>query len=131
MKNPLISILVAAYNVEKYIDQCLDSIEKQSYKNIEVIIVDDFSSDDTKKICLEYTKKDSRFSLIEHDYNKGLLLVRKVAVNRASGEFSLFIDGDDFLNLDSLDKLVKLINENDCDIYRCSITVYGTNEKIN
>ena len=122
MKKPLISILVAAYNVQPYIKQCLDSITNQNYRNIEVIVVDDFSNDETKKICNEYKKRDSRLSIIEHPYNKGLLLTRKSAVEKANGDYTIFVDGDDFLyNENSIKEIISLINERDSDIYRLSL----------
>lgn len=130
MKKPLISILVAAYNVQPYIKQCLDSITNQNYRNIEVIVVDDFSNDETKKICNEYKKRDSRLSIIEHSYNKGLLLTRKSAVEKANGDYTIFVDGDDFLyNENSIKEIISLINERDSDIYRFFATVDGTDTK--
>ena len=130
MKLPLISILVAAYNVQPYIKECLDSIKNQNYENIDVIIVDDYSSDNTRKICKEYTETDSRFSLVEHKHNKGLLLARKSAVQHAKGEYSIFVDGDDYLyNNNAIDELVAFINEEESDIYRFFATVNGTTKR--
>ena len=130
MSNPLISILVAAYNVSPFIDQCLNSIQNQAFKNFEVIIVDDGSTDNTKNICKQYTEKDSRFSLIEHNNNKGLLLARKSAVVQAKGLFTIFIDGDDYLfNEHSLSEINSFIQEKDCDIYRFYATIEGTTPK--
>lgn len=91
-----ISVLVAAFNVEKYISECLDSLYKQSFKDAEFIVIDDGSTDSTGIICDAYCLKDSRFKVI-HQENKGLLYSRKMAVSISTGEYIIFLDGDDFL----------------------------------
>ena len=80
----MISVIVPVYNVEKYLEECLDSIQCQTYKNIEVILVNDGSTDGSKEICERYCRKDSRFQLISQE-NKGLSEARNVGVRASTG----------------------------------------------
>jgi len=95
------SILIPVYNSEKFIINCLDSIVKQSITNYEVIIVDDGSTDNSRKICEEYTKKHSNFFLISQE-NQGTLVARISALKEVDGEYVLFLDSDDFWEPDTL-----------------------------
>ncbi len=103
MKN-LISIVVPIYNVESYLRVCIESIIVQSYKNIEIILVDDGSTDNSAKICDEYASKDKRIKVI-HQPNGGLTTARKAGVNLASGSYVGFVDGDDWIDEDMYEKL--------------------------
>jgi glycosyltransferase involved in cell wall biosynthesis len=95
----LISIVVPAYNVEKTIRQCIDSILCQTYKKIEIILVDDGSKDETGKICDDYKKQDKRISVI-HKKNEGLGMARNSGLEKSKGKYILFIDSDDYINND-------------------------------
>ena len=95
--NNLVSIIVPVYNIEKYINRCIDSIIKQSYKKIEVIIIDDGSTDNSSKIIDNYPQKDSRIKVI-HKENGGLSSARNEGMKYASGDFLCFIDGDDYID---------------------------------
>ena len=94
--NPLISIIVPVYNVEPYIERCIESIIKQSYKNIEIVVVDDGSTDNSGRICDEYAQKDRRIKVI-HKRNGGLVSARKVGVINSAGDYVAYVDGDDWI----------------------------------
>lgn len=104
----LFSILVPVFNVEKYLEACLCSLQHQSYEDFEVILVDDGSKDRSAEICNDYVKKDSRFRVIHKD-NEGLISARREGIKKARGQFCIFCDSDDFLNLDALLELSKII----------------------
>ena len=94
MNNPLISIIIPAYNAEKYLTSCLSSIEQQTYQNFEVIIIDDGSNDFTGDICDAFATKDTRFKVI-HQKNQGVSVARNKGIEEARGEYIAFIDSDD------------------------------------
>ena len=93
-----ISIIIPVYNAEKYLDRCLNSILEQTYNNFELILIDDFSTDKSQEICKEFTKKDSRISLLVNEVNKGVSFTRNKGIYEAKGEFITFIDSDDWVN---------------------------------
>lgn len=93
--NPLVSVIVPVYNVEKYLKKCIESIINQTYKNIEIILVDDGSTDNSDKICDEFSLKDSRIKVI-HKKNGGLSDARNAGLDIMSGEWVVFVDSDDF-----------------------------------
>ena len=99
MNSVKISIIIPVYNVEKYISQCLDSAINQSLKDIEIIIVDDCGSDKSMDIAKEYAKNDSRIKIIKNSQNQGPFTSRNNAVLAANGEYLVFLDSDDFLDL--------------------------------
>ena len=94
---PLISVLVPVYNVEKYLNKCIESIINQTYKNLEIILIDDGSTDSSPKICDEYAQKDSRIKVI-HKQNGGAASARNLGIDISSGNLLGFIDGDDFIS---------------------------------
>ena len=93
----LISVIVPVYNAEKYLRECLDSIVNQTYHNIEIILVDDGSTDASGAICDEYADKDIRIKVI-HSANKGVTAARINAFETSSGDYITFVDADDFLD---------------------------------
>lgn len=97
MKNPDISIIVPVYNVEKYLKRCVDSILAQTYKNFELILVDDGSPDDCPAMCDEFEKQDSRIVVI-HKKNGGVSSARNLGMKKAEGKYITFIDSDDFVS---------------------------------
>lgn len=101
------SVLVPVYNVERYLRQCLDSIEKQTFKDYEIIIIDDGSKDDSGLICDEYARKFDNIS-VYHQNNRGLLFTRRRAFSLAKGEYCVIVDSDDFIAENMLERL------NDC-----------------
>ena len=96
MNYPLVSIIVPCYNVEQYLPKCIDSILYQTYKNLEVWLVDDGSPDKCGAICDEYAKKDTRIKVI-HKKNGGLADARNVALNVMTGEYVVCVDSDDYI----------------------------------
>ena len=118
MQQPLISIIVPCYNVEKYLPKCVESILAQTYKNLEIFLVDDGSPDRCGEICDKYATKDSRIKVI-HKENGGLSDARNVAIDVAQGEYITFVDSDDYVAEDYVAVLYKLITENDCQMSVC------------
>lgn len=116
---PLISIIIPIYNVENYIGKCLESVIKQTYKNIEIILIDDGSNDNSKKICDEYSKKDSRIIVIHKD-NEGVSIARNTGLSIAKGEYIGFLDADDYIEYDMYDFLLNSLIKNNADIASCS-----------
>ena len=105
MEKDLISVIVPVYKVEKYLEKCIESIIKQTYTNLQIILVDDGSPDNCGKICDEYAKKDSRIEVI-HKINGGLSDARNVGINRANGRYIGFVDSDDYVEPDYLEQLL-------------------------
>lgn len=112
-KEPLISIIVPVYNVKDYLEECLESIIKQSYRNLEIMIVDDGSTDGSADLCDRYAKMDSRIAVI-HQKNQGVAKARKKAVMRAAGTYIGFVDADDRISLDMIDYMLAHIGN--CDV---------------
>lgn len=104
----LISIVVPVYNVEKYLRRCLDSLINQTYKNIEIILVNDGSTDNSLEICKEYAQNDSRIKIISKK-NEGLGMARNTGIDNASGQYICFFDSDDFVEISAVEKLHNVI----------------------
>lgn len=121
----LISIIVGVYNSQDFLDSCLKSIQNQSYSNIEVIVINDGSTDRSTVICDLFAKKDKRFKII-HQQNKGIGFVRNLGLTLAKGDFILFIDSDDFIDKSMVEILYKEITDFNhdivvCDFYRLKV----------
>lgn len=112
---PLISVIVPVYNVEKYLRKCVNSIVNQTYKNLEIILVDDGSPDNCGKICDELAIKDNRIKVI-HKENGGLSSARNAGMDIATGEYITFVDSDDYIENDTYEKVVVAINKFDSDL---------------
>ena len=112
---PLISVIIPIYNVKNYLDKCIESVINQTYENLEIILVDDGSTDGSEKKCDEYLDRDKRISVI-HKENGGLSDARNHALNKISGKFVTFIDSDDYIDLRMIETLYKLIEEYEADI---------------
>ncbi|MBQ9246049.1 glycosyltransferase family 2 protein [bacterium] len=115
-----VSVILAIYNVEKYIRQTLDSVVNQTMKDIEIIIVDNKSTDKTLEIVEEYAKNDERFVIYKNSSNLKQGIARNFGVQMARGEYIFFIDGDDYMELDAVEKLYNRITETDADITLCT-----------
>lgn len=113
--NDLVSIIVPVYQIEKYIRICLDSILHQTYPNIEVILINDGSTDNTGKICDEYKLKDDRIKVI-HKINEGVAIARNEGIKISKGKYLTFIDGDDYVALNYIELLVNSINASHSDM---------------
>ncbi|MBR6611314.1 MAG: glycosyltransferase family 2 protein, partial [Campylobacter sp.] len=127
MINPKISIIIPVYNVEKYISQCLDSAINQSLKDIEIIIVDDCGSDKSIDIVKEYAKKDSRIKIIYNKQNQGPFVSRNNAAIKASGEYLLCLDSDDFLDLKACEITYNATKDGYYDIIKFNAYNYDRN----
>lgn len=114
----LVSVIIPAYNVEKYIRKCVESIITQSYNNIEIIIVNDGSSDNTATICRELISCDNRIMVINQD-NKGLSVARNVGYSHSHGKWICFIDSDDWVDNRFVESLLDLVNKYNADIAAC------------
>lgn len=113
-QKPIISVIVPAYNVEDYIEKCIQSIENQAEKNIEIIIVDDGSTDSTGVLADKLAETDGRIRLI-HQYNSGVSKARNTGLDAAKGHYITFVDADDFLAQDYLTYMLHLIRKDDSD----------------
>lgn len=118
-KEPLISVIVPIYNVEDYLKECIESIVNQTYKDLEIILVDDGSVDDSSKICDSYANIDSRI-IVVHKENEGVSVARNVGISIANGEYIQFIDSDDYVESDMIKVLYNLIIDNNSDIAICN-----------
>lgn len=118
--NPLISVIVPIYNVEKYLARCVDSIVNQTYKNLEIILVDDGSPDRCPQMCDDYAEKNSRIKVV-HKKNGGLSDARNVGMAVATGEYISFIDSDDYVSDDFFECLLDVMNKENSDIAECSV----------
>ncbi len=118
--NPLISVIIPVFNVEKYICKCLDSVLSQTYTNLEIILIDDGSTDNSGKICDEYAKKDDRIKVI-HKQDEGVSSARNAALKMCTGEYIGFVDSDDYIEKDMFEYLLGLIVSSKADVARCEI----------
>ena len=118
MEKELISVIVPIYNVEKYLERCIESITNQTYKNLEIILVDDGSNDFSGKICDKYSKKDRRIKVI-HKKNEGLSEARNSGLEIARGEYIGFVDSDDYIETNMYEYLLSLLKINNADISVC------------
>lgn len=119
---PLVSVIIPVYNVERYLDACIESIRDQSYTNIEIILVDDGSTDKSGKKCDTWEKRDERISVI-HKNNEGLNFARKDGFKASSGEYLIFLDSDDLLHRDSVTIFMSVLQA-----YRADAVVAGSQE---
>lgn len=110
-----ISVIVPIYNIKKYLDECITSICKQSIKELEIILVDDGSTDGSDKVCDKYAQKDSRVRVI-HKPNGGLVSARKAGLSIARGTYVGYVDGDDFVESDMYEKMYQMIEKENADI---------------
>lgn len=123
-----ISIIVAAYNVGPYIERCLRSIQEQTLRDIEAVVVDDASTDETAQIISRIASEDDRFHVVTHEGNRGLHLARRTGVETATGELSFLLDGDDEITPTFCEELVRGYDQGPVDVLHFGITVVGEND---
>ncbi len=115
-----ISIIVPVYNTENYLEKCLNSICNQSYIELEIILVECASKDKSREICRKYQNEDSRIILLEYNFDKGIAWARKEGIDHATGDYFLFVDGDDWIEKDTCEKMLSMAKTNNADIVLCS-----------
>lgn len=111
----LISVIIPVYNVEKYLHECIDSVINQTYKNLEIILVDDGSTDSSGEICDEYIEKDDRITVI-HKKNEGPSKTRNTGLENANGKYIYFLDSDDYIAEDAIESLTSAAESNGADL---------------
>ena len=127
MEKEKISIIIPVYNVEMYLDQCLQSVINQTYSNLEIIIIDDGSTDQSGTICDDYAERDDRIVLI-HQQNAGLSSARNVGIVNVTGDYVMYVDSDDWLDTDMIEKMYQVSDREDADIVVSSF-IYQNVEK--
>lgn len=113
---PNVSIIIPVYNVEHYLREALDSVVNQTLSDIEIICIDDCSTDGSYKILQEYAANDNRFILLCNDENRGIGFTRNVGMKRATGEYMMFLDPDDWFELDACERAYNQISKNNDDV---------------
>lgn len=126
--NDLISLIVPVYNVEKYLDKCLETITSQTYSNIEIILIDDGSTDLSGEKCDKWGQKDNRVRVI-HKKNGGLSSARNAGIDIAKGKYISFIDSDDYIDTNMIETLLNIINNYKAEIAICNRYYVFENEK--
>jgi len=129
MKPQLVSVIIPVYNVKKYLNRCLDSIINQTYDNIEIILINDGSTDTSREVCHLYSKKDKRIKVIDK-INGGLSDARNCGLRRAVGEYVVFVDSDDFVDLNYIKNLYITASKNNADIVACGYSEIYENKKM-
>ena len=119
MSKGLVTVVLPIYNVEKYLDRCIISVVNQTYKKLDILLIDDGSPDNCPKMCDEWAKKDKRIRVI-HKKNEGLGMARNTGMQNAMGEYFCFLDSDDYLETDAIEKLYSLAEKE-----KAEITVFG------
>lgn len=127
---PLLSVIIPVYNVEKYLAQCLDSVCNQTYSSLEILVIDDESPDNSGKIADEYAKKDSRIKVL-HISNSGAAGARNRALDICNGEYIMFVDSDDWLEKSAIEVMMKNMLDNNCDMVLCQYYDEFTNKSEN
>lgn len=115
-KNPLVSVIIPIFNIEQYIEQCIVSIINQSYKNIEIILVNDASTDNSGILCDKYTYIDKRIKVVHHKNNLGLVSARKTGLLNSNGVYILYVDGDDWIKKSCIQTYVDAAVQHNCDM---------------
>ena len=111
----MVSIIIPVYNVEKYIVECLESVVNQTYENLEIILVNDGSTDNSKEICLEYAQRDQRIKLYSKE-NGGLSSARNYGLSKVTGNYVFFLDSDDYLVTDTIENLLNMLINTNADV---------------
>lgn len=127
----LISVVIPVYNIENYLERCLKSVTEQTYQKLQIILVDDGSTDNSLQLCNQWQEKDGRIE-VYHKQNGGVSSARNLGIGKAIGEWIIFVDGDDWLEPDMLWKMYKSVVETESDVAICSFVLeYGSSKEIN
>ena len=111
----LVSVIIPVYNVSRYLPQCFESVISQTYRNLEIIVIDDGSTDDSGSICDQYAEKDDRIHVIHTD-NRGLASARNLGLENVSGKYILFIDSDDWIEPQTIETFIGAALKTEADI---------------
>lgn len=125
-KKELVSVVIPVYNVESYLSKCLDSLVNQSYKNIDVILVDDGSTDTSPIICDNYSAKYPNINVI-HQKNAGVSAARNKGIDSANGKYIYFVDPDDWCELDAIEVMYNSLVESKVDLAYCGMFINKSN----
>ncbi len=128
-RQPLVTVVLPIYNVEKYLNRCMESIVNQTYRNLEIIMVDDGSLDNCPKMCDEWAERDDRIKVI-HKKNQGQGIARNDAIGIATGDYICFIDSDDYVSLDVIEKSCVLAEKELADIVVFGLNTVNTSGKV-
>lgn len=120
MDNDLISVIIPVYNTEKYLDKCISSVVNQTYKNLEIILIDDGSLDKCPQICDKWAESDNRIKVI-HKPNGGVSSAKNLGLDTANGKYIGFVDSDDWISPTMYEELIRLIKDNNADISCCGM----------
>lgn len=118
MEKELVSVIIPVYNGEKYIEKCLQSIQKQTYQEIEIIVINDGSSDKTKKILEEIANKEKISCILQEEENKGTAVCKNKAIKHSKGKYIFFVDSDDTIKEDAIEKMMTVLKKNKADAIR-------------
>ena len=118
---PEVSVIIPVYNSEKYVEKCICSVMAQTLPELEIIIINDGSIDESGKILRKLAQKDSRIILLEQE-NKGVAAARNLGVEKATGKYLTFVDGDDYLQEDYIEKMYSLAEKETLDMVICGLT---------
>jgi len=129
MEEEIVSIIIPVYKVEKYLDKCVQSVVEQTYKNLEIILVNDGSPDKCPEICKEWAKKDKRIKVINKE-NGGLSSARNAGIDICKGKYEMFIDSDDAVDKNIVKVLFDMIKKYNCDFSMCRPKLVGEDYKI-
>ncbi len=121
---PQVSVIIPVYNTQNYLKKCLDSVCNQTLSDIEIICVNDCSTDNSLDILTEYSKKDSRIKLIDFKENKGAAIARNIGIDEAKGEYIGFVDSDDFIDLDFYEKLYSKAKDEGAEVVKGKLFLY-------
>lgn len=124
-----VSVIVPIYNVEKYLEKCIDSIISQTYSNIEIILINDGSTDNSELICKKYENTDRRIRYYKKE-NGGLSSARNFGIDRANGDYLVFVDSDDYVSKEMISILLNVAILNNADIVECNFLEFSENNKI-
>lgn len=127
--HPLISVIIPVYNIENYIAKCIESVQNQTYDNIEIILVNDGSTDHSEEVCVSYAQIDERVTYLTKE-NGGPSSARNKGIDCAKGEYLFFVDGDDFIAPDTLEKLYERVVADHSQIVLCGVTRVGRDNRI-
>ena len=116
---PKLSVIVPVYNAVEYLEKCVDSILNQTFKDLELILVDDCSKDESQKLCLKIAKSDRRVVAYKREKNGGIFAARNTGIKLAKGKYITFVDNDDWLDLEMYEKLISVMESDDVDLVSC------------